>query len=353
MQVDFWSKAWISLRWNDGIRIVFGGEIRMVVAHAAIMSVFFLMASAVSSSSAEKLRVAYPTLGPGSTPSWVSYEMGFWKKNGLDVELVLLSGGARMLPALISGSVDMILGSDTGVTTANLQGANLIRIGVTMNSLGYSLVTQPTIRSIQDLKGKVLGIGRGRDASYARLVKMLSDNGVNPASDVKFLPVGETPTGRLQAIKTGLVHGAVFTPPLDLVGSREGLRILQKIDVPTLGGGINTTAFMVQQNRKILLTFLRAYLEGIRYTLTHKSESLKVFFKYFRNPDNEGLAYLYDDTMPRIARDLRPNPESVRSILDQIAIDDPRAKQLSEKDHWNLTLLDEIQKSGFIDKLYR
>jgi len=325
----------------------------MTAAIALILGAFCFMLSAAPSSGAEKLRVAYPTLGPGSTPSWVTHEMGFWKKSGLDVELILLSGGARMLPALISGSVDMILGSDTGVTIANLQGANLVRIGVTMNSLGYSLVTQPGIRSIQDLKGKVLGAGRGRDASYARLVKILSDNGLNPATDVKFLPIGETPTGRLQAIKSGLVHGAVFTPPLDLVGSRDGLRILHKIDVPTLGGGINTTAPLVQQNRKALLTFLRAYMEGIRYMVTHKQESLKVFFKYFRNPDNEALAYLYDDTMPRIQKDLRPNPESVRSILDQIAIDDPRAKQLSEKDHWNLTLLDEIQKSGFVDKLYK
>jgi ABC-type nitrate/sulfonate/bicarbonate transport system substrate-binding protein len=203
------------------------------------------------------------------------------------------------------------------------------------------------------LKGKVLGTGRGRDASYARLVKILSDHGLNPATDVKFLSVGETPTGRLQAIKNGLVQGAVFTPPLDLVGSRDGLRILQKIDVPTLGGGINTTASIVQQNRRSLLTFLRAYMEGIRYMATHKQESLKVFFKYFRNPDSEGLAYLYDDTVPRIAKGLRPNPESVRSILDQIAIDDPRARQLTETDHWNLTLLDEIQQSGFVEKLYK
>ena len=321
----------------------------------------FLMFSALSlmlstadpSRGAEKLRVAYPTLGPGSTPSWVTHDTGFWKKSGLDVELILLSGGARMLPALISGSVDMILGSDTGVTLANLQGANLVRIGVTMNSLGYSLVTQPAIRSIQDLKGKVLGTGRGRDASYARLVKILGDNGLNPATDVKFLPVGETPTGRLQAIKNGLVHGAVFTPPLDLVGNRDGLRTLHKIDVPTLGGGINTTAQLVQQNRKALLTFLRAYMEGIRYTISHKAESLKIFFKYFRNPDNEALAYLYDDTVPRLQRDLRPNPESVRSILDQIAVDEPRAKNLTVKDHWNLSLLDEIQKSGFVEKLYK
>lgn len=302
---------------------------------------------------AEKLRIAYPTLGPGSTPSWVTLEMGFWKKSGLDVELILLSGGARMLPALISGSVDIILGSDTGVTLANLQGANLVRMGVTMNSLGYSLVTQPAIRSIQDLKGKVLGTGRGRDASYARLAKILSDNGVNPSTDVKFLPVGETPTGRLQAIKTGFIQGAVFTPPLDLVGSRDGLKILYKIDVPTLGGGINTTAPFVRQKRNTLLIFLRAYIEGIHYMLTHKAESLKVFFNYFRNPDSAALAYLYDDTAPRIEKGLRPNPESVRYLLDQIAIDDPRAKQLSDRDHWNLTLLDEIQQSGFVDKLYK
>lgn len=319
----------------------------MILPRALILGALcLLLSNTASSNAAEKLRVAYPTLGPGSTPSWVTHETGFWKKSGLDVQLILLSGGARMLPALISGSVDIILGSDTGVTLANLQGANLVRIGVTMNSLGYSLVTQPAIRSIQDLKGKVLGIGRGRDASYARLVKILSDNGINPATDVKFLPVGETPTGRLQAIKTGLVQGAVFTPPLDLVGSRDGLKILYKIDVPTLGGGINTTAPLVQQNRKNLLIFLRAYMEGIRYMVTHKQESLRVFFKYFRNPDTEALAYLYDDTAPRIAKNLRPNPESVRSILDQIAIDDPRAKQLSERDHWNLSLLDEIQQSG-------
>ena len=106
----------------------------------------FALSAGTPANGAEKLRVAYPTLGPCSTPSWVTHDAGFWKKSGLDVELILLSGGARMLPALVSGSVEIILGSDTGVTLANLQGANLVRIGVTMNSLGYSLVTQPGIR---------------------------------------------------------------------------------------------------------------------------------------------------------------------------------------------------------------
>ena len=107
----------------------------MIASRALRWTVLSIMiAGAATANGAEKLRVAYPTLGPGSTPSWVTHEGGFWKKSGLDVELILLSGGARMLPALISGSVDIILGSDTGVTLANLQGADLARIGVTMNS---------------------------------------------------------------------------------------------------------------------------------------------------------------------------------------------------------------------------
>jgi ABC-type nitrate/sulfonate/bicarbonate transport system substrate-binding protein len=322
-------------------------------SHPLFIAFILLWFSSARLNAAEKLRISYPTLGPGFTPSWVTAEAGFWKKQGLDVEVVLLSGGARVIPALLSGSVQMILGSDTGVTLANLQGASLVRLGVTMNSLGYSLVTQPSIRSVQDLKGKILGTGRGRDASYARLAKLLADNGLNPNTDVKFLPVGETPTGRLQAIKSGLVQGAVFTPPLDLVGTRDGLKILLKIDVLTLSGGITTTPNYLQQNRKTLLAFLRGYMEGIHYMLTHRQESLKVFSKYLKNPDAGTLAYLYDETAPRLEKTLRPNPESVRFLLDQIALDDPRAKQLSERDHWNLSLLDEIQQSGFTERLYK
>jgi ABC-type nitrate/sulfonate/bicarbonate transport system substrate-binding protein len=346
--------------WNDGMM---GSPIfrystipafdSRVMSLRFVLALFLLAFAAGTAYAADKFRVAFPTLGPGSTPSWVTLEVGMWKKYDLDVELVLLSGGARMLPALVSGSVQLILGSDTGVTQANLQGVPITRLGVTMNSLGYSLIAPPNIRSVQDLKGKVLGISRGRDASYARLIKVLSDNGINPNTDVKFLAVGETPTGRLSALKAGLIQGTMFTPPLDLVASRDGLKTLTKVDVPTLGGGINTTPAFVQLNRKTLINFLKGYMEGIQYMATHKPESLKVFFKYFKNPDTAAMVYLYDETMPRIQKTLRPNPESVRYFLDQLAIDDPRVKQLGEKDHWNLSLLDEIQQSGFLERLYK
>jgi NitT/TauT family transport system substrate-binding protein len=283
----------------------------------------------------------------------VPLEKGIWKKHDLEVELILLSGGGRAVPALLSNSIQVLVGSDTGVIQAMALGADIVRLGVTTNSLGNSLLTNPEVRSVQELKGKVLGVGLGRDASYIRLAKLLRDHGINPSSDVKFLPIGGGQGARLSALKAGVIHGTILFPPLDLLANKEGLRTLQRLDVPTIGGGINVTAAFLQQNRKALMNFLRGYMEGIHYMITHKQESLKVFSKYFQNPDLTTMAYLYDDIVSRIQRDLQPNPESVRFLIDIVAQDSPKAKQLSETDHWDVTLVEEIRRSGFVEQLYK
>ncbi len=127
----------------------------------------------------EMFRVGYPSLATGFAASWVTADKGIWKKHGLDVDLIFLRGGSRTVAALIGGSVDFILGSDLGITTAILQGASLTRVGVTTNTLGYSIVVQPNIKTLRDLKGKIIGITPGRDAAYARVVKLLRDNGMD------------------------------------------------------------------------------------------------------------------------------------------------------------------------------
>jgi len=308
---------------------------------------------AFAADAAEKLRVAYPAVAPGSTPSWVTADKKIWQKYGLEVEPILVSGGARAVPALIGQSVQFLIGSDTGVTTASLQGIPVARLGVTMNTLGSSLLTQPSIQSVQDLKGKILGISRGRDASYVRLAKLLRDNGLNPNEDVKFLSIGGGEGGRLSALKAGVIHGTMMFPPLDLIGKNDGMKVLAKFDVPTPGGGISTTVAYLKQNRKLVLDFLKGYIEGIHYMVNQKSDSLKVLQRYFQNSDMAAMSYLYDETTRRLERDLRANPESIRFHLEMAALDDPRAKQFTEKDFWDSSLVEEIRRSGFIEQLYK
>jgi NitT/TauT family transport system substrate-binding protein len=304
--------------------------------------------------SAELVRVGYPSLATGFAPSWVTSDRGIWKKQGLDVELVFLRGGSRTVSALIGNSVDFVLGSDLGVTTAILQGAALIRIGVTTNTTGYSVVTQPSIKSIRELKGKVIGITPGRDAAFARVVKLLRENGMDASKDITFLPVGDGgPAARVAALSAGVINATIFTPPSDLISEKMGMKILAKIDVANVGGGINTTTSFLQKNRPVAVRFLKGYMEGIQYLKSHKDESLKIFTKYVRNSDLTIMANLYEEIATRVEPGLRPQSEAVRALLDLAALDYPQAQKLTEKDNWDLSLIDEIQRSGFLDQLYK
>jgi len=315
---------------------------------------FLLFPSMTDRAEAEAFRVGYPSLATGFAASWVTADKGIWKRHGLDVELIFLRGGSRTVAALIGGSVDFILGSDLGITTGILQGASLTRVGVTTNTLGYSIVVQPNIKTLRDLKGKIIGITPGRDAAYARVVKLLRDNGMDAGKDVTFLSVGDGgPAARVAALSAGVIHASMFTPPSDLISEKAGMRILSRIDVANVAGGLNTTTAFIQKSRPQALRFLRGYMEGIRYLKSNKEESLKIFSKYVRNPDLGIMAYLYDEISTRAEKDLRPHSDAVRALLDLAALDFPQAKKLSEKDNWDLSLIDEIVKSGFVEQLYK
>jgi ABC-type nitrate/sulfonate/bicarbonate transport system substrate-binding protein len=171
---------------------------------------------------------------------------------------------------------------------------------------------------------------------------------------VTFLSVGDGgPAARVAALSSGVIHATMFTPPSDMISEKAGMRILTKIDVANIGGGLNTSTAAVQKKRAQLLRFLRGYMEAIQYLKSHKDESLKIFAKYVRNPDLNIMAYLYDEISMRAEPSLRPQTDAVRALLDLAALDFPQAKRLSEKDNWDLSLLDEIQKSGFLEQLYR
>lgn len=314
----------------------------------AFLLLYFLAAGA-QVAAAEKLRVGFPSLATGFGPSWVTAKKGFWKRHGLEVELIYLSGGITV-PSLLGGSIQVLLGSDTETALAMLKGAELVRLGVTTNSLGSSLVTQQSIRSFEQLKGKVIGIGsRGFSSLEVRLSQLLLENGIDPATDVKFLPLGGGPPARVAALEKGVIVAAMITPPYDLVAERAGLKIFSRIDVPLIAGGINTTAPFLRKNREVLLRFLKGYMEGIRFLLENREATLAVFADYLSNPDAGILARFYEEIASRVQKDLRPNPQSIRFLLDFVARRDPGAKKLAVWDHTDLSLIDEIRRSRFLE----
>ena len=143
---------------------------------------------------------------------------------------------------------------------------------------------------------------------------------MDAGKDVTFLSVGDGgPAARVAALSSGVIHATMFTPPSDMISEKSGMKILSRLDVANIGGGINTTPAFVQKNRPQTLRFLRGYMEGIHYLKANKDESLKIFSKYVRNPDLAIMAYLYEEISSRAEKDLRPQAESVRALLDLVA----------------------------------
>ena len=319
----------------------------------SLLLIVCLTGSSVSVFAADKLRVGFPSLATALSPTWVAAKKGFWKKYDLDVELILLSG-AVIIPTLLSGSLDVVIGSDTSAIISNLKGGNNLRLGVTTNSLGSTLVTQRSVDSIKQLKGKVIGIGsQGFSSLELRLSKLLLDNGIDPEKEVKFLPIGGNPSARVAALEKGLVVAAMITPPYDMVAIESGMKSLAKIDAPVIAGGINVRSDYLQGNREKLVRFLKGYIEGIHFLINNKRETINIFSDYLGARDPKVIEFFYGEIAGRVEKNLSPDPESVRFTLDFIGRLNSKAKEIKTTDFSDLSLLAEIQKSGFIEKLYR
>jgi NitT/TauT family transport system substrate-binding protein len=312
---------------------------------------FALLSPALPGHAAEKLRVGFPSLATGLSPTWLAVKKGFWKIHGLDVELIYLSGGIT-IPSLLSNSVQIVVGSDTEAVIAMIKDADIIRLGVTTNSLGSSLVTRPDISSFAQLKGKTIGIGsRGFSSLEVRLSQLLLDNGINPEKDVKFLPLGGGPPSRVAALEKDVIVAAMITPPYDFVAVRSGMKIFSKIDVPLIAGGINVMRPFVQKKRETLVRFLKGYMEAIQFLLTQKEETIRVFADYLNSRDSDVLNRFYEEISGRAEKDLRPDPKSVRFLLDFIGRRYPKAKSIGEYEYTDLSLLDDVRRSGFLQQL--
>ena len=320
-----------------------------------MVSLFIFGCISVSSGvlhGADKLRVGIPSLATALSPTWVATKKNFWRKHDIEVELILLSG-AVIISTLLSGNLDVVVGSDTSAIIANLKGANIPRLGVTTNSLGSSLVSQQNVDSIRQLKGRVIGIGsQGFSSLELRLSKLLLDHGIDPEKDVKFLPIGGSPSARVAALEKGLVIAAMITPPYDLMASESGMKLLAKIDAPVIAGGINVRNDYLAGNKEKLVRFMKGYMEAIHFLVNNKSETIKIFSDYLGARDPKVIQYFYSEIAGRVEKGLRPDPESVRFTLDFIGRLYPKAKEVKVTDYSDLSLLEEIHKSGFMEKLY-
>jgi NitT/TauT family transport system substrate-binding protein len=304
---------------------------------------------------AEKIRVAFVSPSATQSPVWIAKEAGFFAKQGLDAEVLLLPGSPRMVQTLISGDIDYAIVGATAAMRARMRGADVVMLATTANMSNMKLLVgrDSGIRQLEDLKGKTLGVSQyGSDADgFARIV--LDKAGLKPDKDVPVIQLGGHPQVAA-AIAAGKIPAGVLGGLALLTAQKSGATLLTsgaKLKTVALSGTLATTGSRIQRNRDSVMRFMRAFVEAVRYFKSNPDGTLPILQKYMGGINNEQARVVYEEAL-EVFEDLPvPAERGIQAVLDRES--DPKAKNFKQGDFIDLSFLREIDRSGLVDKIYR
>jgi len=304
----------------------------------------------------ERMKVAYSSIDTSNAAWYTAQEAGFFKKNGLDVELIYIPSTTTAVSSILAGDVPIGNASGGGVANAVVGGANLVMVACYLNSLPYELVVQQSIKSPEELKGKSIGISRVGSASDVAARVLVKALGLEPVKDVPILQVGGA-TERASAFRSGAIAG--FPSPPGIIHLAKGMphRILvstadfkERFEFPFICA--TTTKSYLSKNKDTVKKVLMSLIESTHFFKTRKEETKKIIAKYSRqnNPaylegSYQAVAKLYDK-VPLVTRE-------GTEVQIKAALARKPGASLKIEDFVDDSIVRELDKSGFIDKVYK
>jgi ABC-type nitrate/sulfonate/bicarbonate transport system substrate-binding protein len=282
-------------------------------------------------------------------PLWVTKEAKIFEKYGNQVQLIFIQGATSAAAALISGDAQVGMFSPQVVITTTMKGEDLTMFGRLGNSMDNRIFGKKGIKDIKQVKR--LAISRyGSNADFAARY-LLQRYGLKPDIDVALLQVGNQ-SNRIAAIETNNADAAIVTPPMTLQARKMGFPLL--IDASKLGIPYSSLFFVARKsylakNRADMLNFTKAMIEGVHYYKANHEFSLKVLSKYMKLNDREVL----EENFREYDFPLKPYPskEYFELPIQEVGKKDPRVVSENPERFIDMSLVKELDASGFIDKL--
>ncbi len=284
---------------------------------------------------------------------WIAKDVGVFKKNGLDLDTIFLNGSVRGIQSLLAGDLGYSGAVGTAVINAKLAGADIAIIQSQMNTLPYYIIGNPRIKSPEDLKGKSAAVHiPGTSADFALRLALMRV-GV-PYKSIKAVTLGGAPA-RIAAVLTGQTDFTVVTEGEKLQGEKAGLKVIidmAKLKVPFQFNCMVTTRKRIRENPDEVRRVVWSMAEAIHFFKSNREESIKIMARHTRGVDRSILEGAYASNRELLADDTYPTVEGLKNTLEIQALTDPRAAKVKAEDFVELRFVDEMRKSGFVDKLY-
>ena len=319
-----------------------------------LISAFLLLCLPIATTAADKLRIGYGAPSIPMAVLWITEEGKLFAKNGLDVEVLYLES-SLVQRALIAGNI--AYGEMTGPLMAapTLQGADLVMLAGFLNKLTYRMVTRSEIRTIKDLKGKRLGVSRfGAGADRATRL-LLTRMGLNPEKDVVLVQVGGAPT-RIAALTAGIIDATIVEPPDHKKAQESGMTVLanmEEMNIPFQHTGLVTTRGQVAKAPQVSQRVVKSFIEGIQLATVNPEVTKRAFRKHLRLQQERDLDDAYQVLRSFLPRKPYPTLEGFKAVLAELAEQIPAARTADPKSFVDTRLLEELDRTGYIDGLYR
>jgi NitT/TauT family transport system substrate-binding protein len=331
---------------------------KRILLRALFAVVFLVSFSGAAAAQATRVNVGYSAVSADQLPAWVAKETGIFAKNGLDVPLIFFTGGTTAILALVSGDVPITQVAGPGLVNSALAGSDAVFVAAGMTSLNYVLMGKPGVKSTEQLKGGTLAISRFGSATDSIARFALRRINLTPGKDVTLMQVGSGPE-RLNALMTGRVSAAVINPPSSFIAEKRGLAVIA--DVAQMGlvfqhTGAATTRRFIREHPDIVRRYVRAHVEAIHRIWTDKEATIRALGRYMGGGvDREILVKTYENVLSEAfyPKKQYPSLEGLKTVLDDIAERDPRAKTAKPEQFVDFTFIKELDQSGFIDNLYK
>jgi len=317
-----------------------------------------LLTNAAIAPAAERVRVSGGGITPLHSIIWLANQEGMFKKYGLDTEYLVMNSGTLGVQTLLSNESQFLFSTGALAINANLQGADLAMITGGFNLFAFKVVTRPEIKSPQELKGKKISISQFGSATDFAIQASLERFGVDP-KQATVIQLGPS-SSRLTALINGSTEASLFTEPFATMAIKK-YKMNLLLDMAEAGMPFPQSALMIKRgyldaNREKAANFVKALIEGLFLAKRDKALAIQVMKKYIR-ADDEVYGIGYDYFLGKYADGLlnMPDRRGLEFVIAQSVRTNARAKGQTPESLRLLepSILDEIKKSGFVDRLRR
>jgi NitT/TauT family transport system substrate-binding protein len=327
---------------------------RMVAAGCVVAVIFAL--GPTGAKGEERLKIIYSQFTMTNSVTWFAHEAGLFERHGIMADLIYVDS-TPAVQALTAGQAPLATMSGGLAVGPYLNGLDLVMLAGWNNLNSYQLITRPEIRKPEDLRGKVIGIGRFGAAADWGLRLILRKLGINETKDVQIIQAGGGgPATRLGAMEAKKLDATVLDSPQSVQARRLGFFVLAdgvEMGIPFLQGGLVSREAYVRTHEDTVRRVVAAVVDAIHYAKTNRESALKIIQKYLRIHDREALEDAYESfvvkqfpKVPYVA------PAAVQAIFDLAGARDPRAKTADPQGFIDMRFVREIEQSGVIDQLY-